>query len=644
MQIKEYQEHFWVEFDNAVSIEIYTDEKNCGGFGRVKCGRTDVRCDDLPILPLVSTVDGYQARHLELEEVIQEEEEQTVTVTFRPYIGICGHVDPAGRTGGPQWNVSAWHQEPERDRGGQLRLELKELNRTIGGIEMRGFSYAYKFRSRRFHPLRIHDRSTWELAGSATRNELILRGQHCAPRKSIANKKAEFSSAWRRDGELVAQFRPLFTELQGFTYQYDKHNILLTTFEDLVDCRSLVQKDAGNNYIVQWHQLTGEHSPNGSSLETTAHQVLCADLEEEGEAARLNEYESIRTELQAEIRDRFDVPDQQALSSGLLKLEIWHRSDEVHRGIEKLGDVGCQEVIIPDLLFQELLAGRIGPGRPIVPDDVAEKVAEAADNIHRRVMEAAMRVHVSVLLAEASEGEVMPGERELEAWVEAFNERLDLDAIYLVNALAEGEPEVPPTLESCHGHAPLEVEATFHRVGRRAGLRTGGSGFGAFSPCVQAVPFESVRDNEFLYRDTVMEFPYVEVIEGKDKPKEAYFRGFANRLCYGIPFGSDDGERPELPDWYENEFIAINTAFCAVSEYMQIPRLLEEGRGVMWSSSEGEDAVRVLWAYDEFSLEVGEEAQIYDVMGAHLMEMDEEERELKTESHRVYMIQNAPEL
>ncbi len=633
MKIKEYQEHFWVEFDNAVRVEIYTDEKNCGGIGRVKCGRTDLRCEELPVLPLVTTVDGYQVQKVDIED-IREEGDDCVVVSLQPYLATCGHVD-VDCGDGPQWNVGEWNKTPERDRGGELEMTLQEVNREVAGMEMRGFSYGYKFRSRKYHPKFIHYRGTWELAGSATRNDLVVPSQEKCPHKHIQNKDDQFSSVARAEDQQKVRFKPLFSEMQGFTYQYDNHNILITGFEKPVDCQSVIQKEAGENYIVQWHQLRDGKSANGGAMEAPAHQILCADNEDNDPAERTSQYQSVKAELHEDLGAAAELPPETACIPGFLEREIWHRQDEVERGIEKLAEVGCQEIVIPDLTHQA--DGKHHHDAGMGSEHMDDLASEAVSSIHKRDLYAGMKVDASGLVADLRDENDNVAPEAVSDWVEELVDQLDLDSLYL--AMNANDSLVQEAMNSeMSAPIPFGVEVAFHQAVTKAGLRTGSSGFGPFGPAIREVSFEGLRNNEWAYTNAMMRFPYVDVIEGQGNPKDAYFRGLGNGICYGVSFGSEDGERPALPDWLEMDFYAFNTAYAAVSEYMIHSRQLEEGRGVLWRESDLEDAVKVLWANKKFELEADEDAHIYDVMKAEPVSLGEDQT-FETKEKTVYMLE-----
>lgn len=633
MKVKEYQEHFWVEFDNAVRVEIYTDDKSCGGIGRVKCGRTDVRCENLPVLPLVTTVDGYQVQKVDIEDV-QETGDDCVVISLRPYLATCGHVDvECGHD--PEWNVVEWNKNPERDRGGELEMILREVNREISGLDLRGFSYSYKFRSRKYVPKYIHYRGTWELGGSATRNDLVVPSQEHCPQKHIQNKKDEFSSSEKSGDELKAQFKHLYSDMQGFTYQYDNHNVLITGFEEPTDCYSVIEKETGENYIVQWHQVRDGQSENGGAMEAPAHEILCADSEVDSPEERFSQYQNVKSELQQRLLEVSDVPPQYARIPGFLEREIWHRHDEVERGIEKLADIGCQEIVMPDLTHQADIRHHHDEG--MSSQDMVDLASDAVEDIHKRGLGAAMTVDASSLVSylRDEDGDIVVG--RVGDWLDELLDHLEVDALYLATSSSDSLVQHEEGSET-DAPIPFDVKMEFHQAVTKAGLRSGSSGFGPFGPVVRNISLEGLRGNEWAYTNSIMEFPYVEVIEGQGNPKDAYFRALANRVCYGVSFGSDDGERPELPDWLEHDFLTYNTAYAAVSEYMIHPRQLEDGRGVLWRESDAEDAVQVLWANTEFEVSAGEEAHIYDVLRAKQVEVGEEET-FKTQEKTVYMLE-----
>ena len=56
-----------------------------------------------------------------------------------------------------------------------LELELRPVQRTIGGRDYSGFSYRYRYRSGTIPIYKILDRGSWEIGGSALGNEFWMR-------------------------------------------------------------------------------------------------------------------------------------------------------------------------------------------------------------------------------------------------------------------------------------------------------------------------------------------------------------------------------------------------------------------------------------------------------------------------------------
>ena len=61
MQLKKDQKGYRCSFGDGVFVQVLADGKDFGGLGDVRLKRRTLRSAELPILPLLSTPDGYQA-------------------------------------------------------------------------------------------------------------------------------------------------------------------------------------------------------------------------------------------------------------------------------------------------------------------------------------------------------------------------------------------------------------------------------------------------------------------------------------------------------------------------------------------------------------------------------------------------------
>ncbi len=645
MELREHKDSFRVEFENGVSVEIRRQGGTFGGIGRVRCGTRDLRSPELPILPLIISPDGYRVHRLEIEQVRPDDE--GVVLTLRPYVDLSGRTEERDRGGEDCWNVASWAQQPVRDRGGMVWLRLKEANRRIGDMELRGFSYGYKFRSRKYRVCRLHDRATWELNGRATGNVLYMRGHPEGPRRVIRNKKDEFTTA-RLDGDgLRAQFRPLFTELQGFSFQFTRSNVLVTAFQEPFPCMSLLQKSRGWNYIVHWHQLCGDGHGKAGSLDFPALEVLCADSVAREESKRLSQYEAVRGDLSERYHRAFGLQREQAVCCGELHASSGLSKAELGRGVARLAGAGCTEVIVPGLLVgcDKLAPGRGGRSEATADAEGArERIRTIVGLAHRRGMEVGTFLGPAAVQGVNENGPQGPGGGKGDALgtaLAALKREFALDVLYLEAGSRAAHSQDPTGGGGAGSGNELATAIAFHRAAQQQGYRFGRNGPDLFGLSGRAVPYRVLRHNEFFYRDSAMRFPHEEVLAAGDDPHEAYFRGYANRLCYRVRFGGKDGGRPGLDAWWDAGFAAVNRAYTLVEEHMRFASALPGGKGVLWSPSAAGDDVRVLWAFVGFTWQVGEQASAYDVMAAGPVKL--EGGRLEVQPNRVYLVQEVPD-
>ncbi len=659
MRWKEYEDKFKAGFDNGVLVEVLKEGTDFAGLGQVQWGRRKLRSDELPIMPLITTPNGYVVRRLEFEEVQKEGEE--IVISLAPHVAPVGRMEWLCYDGQDRWNVGTWGQDPVRDRGGMLQVALAPVQREIAGVSFVGFSYAYRFRSRKYHVYRIHDRATWELGGWATGNSFWMHGPFNDPQKTIQNKQDAFTTAWvGEDAEGQAlqlqQFLPLFTHLQGFGFQFDAHSLLLTAFEEVFHCRSLFQKEEGRNCLVHWHQLCSDLA---GLVEFPPLQVLCVDRESEDQADMANLYSAIRNELQAQYRGQTGVSPERAEPGGCLDGAC---PDErsMERGMDSLAGAACKRVFVPHLLEvnapedETVAAGRQAEKR-------ARKVIE---DMHSRALEAYLSLAdccAGWVLADSLEGEepvaagaalVAEALRDQETWdrllehMRKLKKEFGVDGLFAADVLRSvaddlawvGQPgrnriaRSSGTIRSLQARRIKLVKA-LQQMGYRCTVR----GLGGLDTPGRAVPYEYIAGREYMFRDAALRFPAEQISEEGDDLVEAFFRGCANRVAYTLPCRVNTARRDGLPEWWEDSFAAINRASQAVREYMERGCLLPGGRGVLWRG--GAPDVTVLWAYKDFARKVEPRCEVFDVIASEPVEVEEEGNQFQAEQCCVYLIQ-----
>ena len=159
-------------FANGVIIEPLRDGDVFLGLGAVACDGVALRSPSRPILPAIRTPWGMRM----LTPAVR-----AMDANAR---GVRLVLDLAAITDGPmdwmlhavrdRWPTGDWSRGPE-ERAATLELILKPVNRRIGGLAFKGFSYQYRYRSKAHPIFRLLDRATWELGGKAVGNEIWLR-------------------------------------------------------------------------------------------------------------------------------------------------------------------------------------------------------------------------------------------------------------------------------------------------------------------------------------------------------------------------------------------------------------------------------------------------------------------------------------
>jgi len=641
MQLKNDQRGLKVNFANGICVQILKDGKDFRGLGNVTLRRRKLRSAELPILPLVTTPDGYEVSRLELEDIDQSDD--CLTLSLTPYLVRTGRMEWVSADGQDRWNIGPWAGKPERDRGGLLRIALRPVARTIGGVAFTGFSYDYKFRSRKYSIYRIQDRATWELGGRATGNSFWMQSPFSPPRADVQNKGGAFSTAWRSANAQVQQFLPLFTVLQGFTFQFDPQHLLVTAFEQPFHCRSLFEKEPGQNTIVHWHQLC---DTLGGCLEFPPLQVLCAEGNATA-AQRADQYCAVRHELQKQYRERMGILPAPTVLGGWMRCPQDAALRELRRGLDELARGGCERVYLPGLL-------RRRPTQPVRA--VLERAAGIIRHAHRRGMEAAASLSecCACRLDEdgpAADGLLSAAMRQQEAWdrlidhMRRIRRDLEVDALYSEPAL-EGVAE--DLYWTANGAAGMGAGTEGHRIVslhrrrfeltaalQRLGFKCALAGAGGLGGPLARPPEVCLPGDEFLLRDQLATFPYEQVEQAGRSPYEAYFRACAHRAAFAVVY--DVERREEARSRWDERFATVNKAFHAVREYMERSSLLPHDHGILWSGPDPE--VEVLWTFKDMRRPAPQGTQIFDVMNSRRVKL--QDGAFTARAFRTYLLQRS---
>jgi len=682
MQLTECNEGYRLRFGNGIVACIRRSGDVFRGIGQVMLRRRKLRSERLPILPLIDTPDGHRVTELHVRDIRQEDE--AVTISLTPHFSLSGRTEWLCCDGQDRWVPGPWDGSPVRDRGGTLSIDLRAVETDIGGIPFVGFSYGYKFRSRKHRAYRIHDRATWELGGWATANSFWMRGPFNELQKDFRNKNDAFTTAWRAPGGgVLQQFLPLFAVLQGFTFQFDKRALLVTAFEEPFACRSLFEKRAGENHMVHWHQLCGDLS---GCLEFPALQVLCAQTEGSPEQ-RADQYCAVRDGLQRRFAESQGLGREAGATGWQMAADDEPRAEDLRRALGDLAQMACERLYVPSL--EICLGPRARSQRTDAPQQEArDRLGRFVADAHRRGLEVAAGIGDCCqpwLMGDAdspSEGTdgdatELPAGQELVALalrdVEARKALLEhlrglktdvgIDVLFADNFLGGVADPFNWSAPTLTGDGPRQAAGARTRAGRRRasasemvrsldaervslvadlqriGYRCAVSGAGGLAPLEPVPAVDLLYGREYMFRDCVLGFPLAAFAESDVDLLDAYFRGCAHRVGYAVLFPIDREKRPPFGAALHRGLGSVNKACHAVREHMEHSRVLADDRGVLWQSAEPD--VLALWAFSSFAWKVGDDAKVFDVMAGRPVETDS--GRFRPLHHRVYLVQDGAE-
>ena len=275
-----------------------------------------------------------------------------------------------------RYSTADW-SEPARDAvDTSLELELRPVEREIGGRHYEGFSYRYHYRSADVPIYKLLDRGTWEIGGRAMGNELWMRSCFVPSICKVESVEQFHSTEWYIPdcaNPNVFQFLPLQTELQGFTFTAAKAGVLLTWANDVAHIRSLLEKPRGKDVQVHFHEHCGDL---GQDFSTAPVEVLWSP----GERNRVelaNDYHAMAELVGEALHERIGMRRERGMPYG--HIEEWEPADlERYRkvGLPKLQQAGIKTVFLASHFENNMNTWGVGNMCCTVDYKVAESVGE----------------------------------------------------------------------------------------------------------------------------------------------------------------------------------------------------------------------------------------------------------------------------
>ena len=288
---------------NGIQVDFVLDGKWLKGIGAVSLHGKPLRNATECIWPEMATPYGVEVCALEFQEV--RGEAGAIVISTRPYYRVIHRMEWTEHAMHPLTNTRSWSKEPSSPEGSRFDWILREVNEAYDGVPYCGFSYGFRYEGPQ-HPIyQIEDKATWELGGDIVGNGFIMRGGN-EPHTRFGQSTTLYSG-WEMPGIAnphIFQHKPLYTQLQGFTFQYDASQVLLTVHDHPSHVRALFQRQAGQPMLLHFNQYCFDLA---DQYTTPFRKILVGARKDQSETTLANHYLRVRDFIQAQHRKYYGI-------------------------------------------------------------------------------------------------------------------------------------------------------------------------------------------------------------------------------------------------------------------------------------------------------------------------------------------------
>ncbi|NJK97421.1 MAG: hypothetical protein HC905_23165 [Bacteroidales bacterium] len=204
---------------NGFEIDFETAGDFMLGIGSVTVNGISLRSSRLPMFCQIATPEAIELVNFKLKNKTTSPD--LLQLDFEVQKQLGNTMEWMLHTVRNRRNMTDWTKGPEAAPGTVVSLILKPVERKLGNVMAKGFSYQYTFKSKDLAIYKITDRATWEIGGKATGNELWMRNGVVECIKTFDQPSDFYSTEWYLPNIAnpnIFQFHPLQTQLQGFTF------------------------------------------------------------------------------------------------------------------------------------------------------------------------------------------------------------------------------------------------------------------------------------------------------------------------------------------------------------------------------------------------------------------------------------------
>jgi len=631
-----------IELKNGMRI-CFVTEPGRVGIGEVYLGDKLLRSGDELIQAEFATMEGMELDRLEF--ISSEEINGEFIIKTAPYFRVAHRMEWAEHASHLRVSSESWSKGAVLPEGAVFEWRIKEASDVLYGVEYQGFSYGFFYNVPGYPIYQIQDKATWELDGDASGHTFIMRGAWVRP--IIKLEKGTGFNTYREYGGIanpyIFQHSPLYSQLQGFTFQYKDKGVLITSHETPSHVRSYFERRPDSPLLLHFNQFCFDMT---ESHTTPARKVLFASLPGgENETTMINHFLRVRDTLQPRIREYYGLKNDIIRPTG--KVETWSIAKTENFGpafelLNKWGFKRCflmplwrsnETDIVPRFVEDRERFGILGnmccPLELEIADcyggweGLKKMVAKAVEHDIKTYMWFGSHFSSSTHLRSDFFAHDVNGQNNRNNYghvLWAVDQNNPAFEEYFINAYRRlGEcgvngifrdshfnmasdtitynrnPDGSSNARSMHD-AEARIQSRFQNELNMLYYVESDGVMGA--PCVGS-EYEHVRGLEYIYSNVETGLDVEKMSEYDDDPLWVYFKSLSCRLIYQLHIEINEFPAKSAIDswWDEETFPPYIKAFYEAEPYMEELWLLENENGVLWCSNGG----RVVFAWEDFN-------------------------------------------
>ena len=346
MRIVTNQDITTVELNNGMTLDIVQTAGRLLGIGAVSFQGKQLRDGSEYIMPEIATPDGWEVDYY--EPIGISEPQNGLEIKTKPWFRVGHRMEWTEHAMHLRINTSSWSRSSSPE-GAFLTWIIREEEEEMDGVRYPGFSYGFRYHCPGYAIYQIEDKATWELGGDIRGNTFIMRGAGDNPPAIRMEEKTYYFSGWDMPGIAnphIFQHLPLYTQLQGFTFQHDDEDILITLHERPSHVRSLFAKEIGGHKLLHFNQFCFDLT---DEIATPVRKILVGRRKSGDQTSLFNHFLRVREKIQDGIRKyygiKFDIPRPSA------HVETWRiaRSEQFAPIFKQLDDWGIKRTFLMPL-------------------------------------------------------------------------------------------------------------------------------------------------------------------------------------------------------------------------------------------------------------------------------------------------------